>query len=111
MPPKLSKTAQLTDVQRLSGLDVQEWLNFLVSTILDSRIVMQAESTQRITRDVAIQARKDPDIGPWAGCWDHMSIVKRAQIYQEAEQKLQEHGIVQVNERLVRWRLAQVLHE
>lgn len=43
--------------------------------------------------------------------WKDLSIVKRAQIYQEAEQRLQGQGIMQLNERLVRWRLAQALDE
>jgi len=60
---------------------------------------------QRITRVVSIEATKD------SYTWADMSPAKRAQTYQKAEQKLQEHGIVQLNECLVRWRLAQVLKE
>lgn len=33
MPPKLSTKAQLIDVQRLSGLDRQNWTKFLVGII------------------------------------------------------------------------------
>lgn len=39
----------------------------------------------------------------------HMSNFERAQAYQEAERRLQEQGMIRVNESLVGWRLAQIL--
>lgn len=41
--------------------------------------------------------------------WMHMSNFERARAYQEAERRLQERGMIRVNQNLVRWRLAQIL--
>lgn len=110
MPPKLKATAELADVQRLSGLDRQDWVTFLVSKT--SILHLNASSThQKITWEVATAAKKDFEAEPLTTSWGDLSIMQRAQLYQEAEQKLREHGITQANERLVRWRLARASYE